>query len=75
MGVLTEIASADDLSYNNGYIENFFLLPAPVMQKVGMKSPNGQYDLVGTPTLAMLNDSGHDFNYIADVIEAHAEEL
>lgn len=49
-----------------------FLLPKTVQQWAGMKSSEGRYNSV---SLSSDNDNGKSFAEIADIIEAHVDEL
>lgn len=49
-----------------------FLLPFSIQQQAEMKSEDGSY---GDTNLARDNDSGKSFAEIADIIEAHIDEL
>lgn len=55
------------------------MLPDAVMDWLGMRDERGSYtkngETVAHSSLSMANDTGYTFEQIADLIEAHADEL
>ena len=80
LGVLCEVAIKEGLSMEVRPRSEFTCfndedanLPAEVLDWAGMESALGSYS-DGRP-LVVLNDEGHPFEQIANVIEHHWEEL
>lgn len=56
------------------YGEEIYFLPEKVMEWAGIKHQCGEYS-TGHQHLAGHNDNGNTFKQIADIIEAHVEDL
>lgn len=77
LGVLCRILRAKREVGSEGYITFdgwHVLLPTTIERKAGMRSTTGYIYSSGS-SLAGLNDGGTSFKTIADIIEAHWEEL
>jgi hypothetical protein len=77
LGVLCEISQRgrwnDKDEYVSGDDSRSGFLPIEVQLWAGLQSEKG--DLHTKDSLSLLNDAGHDFNAIADIIEQYWEEL
>lgn len=77
LGVLCDILGAqwtepsDDSHYTVGYDTTF--LPVSIAHQASMRSGDGE--LVDSLSLVKLNDTGKNFNEIADIIEQNWEQL
>ena len=87
LGVLCDISKNDlsrdissvDWAWDHSKQTNRFLLeyahiPHEVLEWSGMGNSTGRYDPIH-PSLTALNDRGHSFNQIADIIEKIWKEL
>jgi len=92
LGVACDLAAMDGLDIkveeDSGYLSHdderrvvkydgaSDLLPASVMQWLGIRSPEGGFSTVTRETsLAELNDEGYDFVEIAEHIESYREQI
>lgn len=82
-GVIETIYSNNENLIRYGVNDDFdvYNLPRAVIEWAGMHSVTGEFDgslIDGFETrndLALLNDRGRTFSEIADIIEAHVQEL
>jgi len=66
-------AGGSEITYFGG---NFDVLPVEVMEWAGILTPSGTYSDTGyTHSLSELNDGGHSFDELADIIEAEYHQL
>jgi len=77
LGVLTDIALKEGVisEFYEGDTDNGKVLSRKVQEWAGLCARNGQYGGVSINCLSSLNDGGHTFEYIADVIENPPDRL